>query len=250
MKVAETPQQELAPSPDALPQKPQKPKEAAAPKEASTQIVPEAPKNATAQTNLSTAPRVSPRPMERPPELQPVQAATANTSAPTAKPDKQPKADATAENKKAQTNQPSKSTASAVDAALAAAMASTSGDQNNAPTANAGNGLSAGPPMTSADSSGLLAMLGRTWIVDPGSPSAGVTVTVAFSLLPTGKVIPDSVKLVSATGGNEAAQRTAYEAARRAILHGSDLGFQLPPAKYQQWKEIEMVFDPNGMRLQ
>ena len=51
------------------------------------------------------------------------------------------------------------------------------------------------------------------------------------------------------TGGSEAAARSMYELARRAILRCGKNGFPLPPEKYDQWKELELVFDPNGMRL-
>ena len=50
-------------------------------------------------------------------------------------------------------------------------------------------------------------------------------------------------------GGSEAAANQAYEAGRRAIIICGDKGFSLPPEKYEQWKDIEMVFDPKGMRL-
>lgn len=123
----------------------------------------------------------------------------------------------------------------AVDAALAAVMETPS---------------RAVPMVMATDTVGLLSVLKSTWIIDPGAPSADVSVTVDFSLTPDGKVVPASIKLVSAQGGGQAAEKEAYRKARMAILRGSDLGFGLPLSKYQEWRNIEMVFDPQGMKLQ
>ena len=40
-----------------------------------------------------------------------------------------------------------------------------------------------------------------------------------------------------------------YEAARRAIIRCGAKGFQLPPEKYEQWRNIEMEFNPERMRI-
>lgn len=237
--VAPVPTPEAAPEKTATQAKPQKPKQAKAPKEASTQIVPEASKQAKALTGQSTAPKVSPRPELRP-----------ETPAAPAQPPKEKvaKAEKPAKPEKAKPQKAKPDTSSAVDAALAAAMSAT----NGAGVTEGGQGKSThlGPPVSAADTEGLLSTLKSTWIIDPGSPSADVTVTVDFQLSPDGKVIPSTIKLVSAEGGNQTAQQIAYRKARTAILHGSDLGFNLPPAKYQEWRDIQMVFDPKGMRLQ
>ena len=39
------------------------------------------------------------------------------------------------------------------------------------------------------------------------------------------------------------------EAARRAIIRCSRDGYQLPPDKYAHWRDIEMTFNPERMRL-
>ncbi len=64
-----------------------------------------------------------------------------------------------------------------------------------------------------------------------------------------GTVVGNQVRQVSASGGDDAAQRSAFEKARRAILRCQRGGFPLPVEKYDQWREIEMVFNPEGMRL-
>jgi hypothetical protein len=72
--------------------------------------------------------------------------------------------------------------------------------------------------------------------------------TVGFKLLPDGRVDGD-VRQVSATGGDVGATEIAFQAARRAILRCQSGGYKLPADKYDQWKEVEITFDPSGMRL-
>ena len=88
----------------------------------------------------------------------------------------------------------------------------------------------------------------RCWNVDPGSQAARVTMTVGFSLDQGGRVSGD-VRQVAASGGDDAATRIAFDAARRAILRCQGDGFPLPAEKYSEWREVEITFDPSGMRL-
>jgi len=85
-------------------------------------------------------------------------------------------------------------------------------------------------------------------VVDPGAQAAGVTVTIVFGLDRQGKVIsgPD---LLTSSGGTSGAVNAAYEAARRAVNRCGRDGFDLPEDKYEQWRVVEMTFDPSGMRL-
>ena len=124
----------------------------------------------------------------------------------------------------------------AVAAALAAALAATAPD------------LPAGPPMTGSETEGFRLAIGECWVVDTGGRSANVKVTVAFSLDRSGKVAGD-VRQVTAEGGEQAAVDTAFRAARTAILRCGASGYDLPADKYDQWREVEITFDPSGMRL-
>jgi hypothetical protein len=124
----------------------------------------------------------------------------------------------------------------AVAAALAAALAATAPD------------LPAGPPMTGSETEGFRLAIGECWVVDTGGRSANVKVTVAFSLDRSGKVASD-VRQVTAEGGEQAAVDTAFRAARTAILRCGASGYDLPADKYDQWREVEITFDPSGMRL-
>lgn len=96
----------------------------------------------------------------------------------------------------------------------------------------------------------FLTALKSKWVVDPGSESASVVVTVAFDLNRDGTVIAQSIKLVSATGSNnDSAIRAAFESVRRAILRASAGGFGFDPASYDQWKHAQITFTPNAMHL-
>ena len=90
----------------------------------------------------------------------------------------------------------------------------------------------------------------RCWLVDVGSEAASVTVTVSMDMQPDGSVVASSLRMTGSRGGSGAAVETAFQAARRAILRcqGSE-GYDLPQEKYQQWKQIEMTFNPDEMRL-
>ena len=82
------------------------------------------------------------------------------------------------------------------------------------------------------------------WIVDEGSLVSKVTVTVAMSMTPDGKVKSGSLRLVSGEGGSDRAKKIAFEAARRAILRCQKQGYELPKDKYEYWKEMQMTFRP------
>ena len=105
-----------------------------------------------------------------------------------------------------------------------------------------------GPPMTGSERDAFRLAVNRCWVVDTGAASANVTVEVGFSLSRNGKV-ESGLTLISATGGDSAAQRAAFEAARRAILRCQSGGYDLPADKYGQWKDVVITFDPTGMRL-
>lgn len=129
----------------------------------------------------------------------------------------------------------------AVDDAVAAALESASDA--------AAPDVPQGPPMTGSEREGFRVAVNRCWNVDPGSVAARVTIVVSFDLDQTGKVQGD-VRQISADGGDAGAVRTAFQAARRAILRCQNPnGYQLPADKYEQWKEVEITFDPSGMRL-
>ena len=90
--------------------------------------------------------------------------------------------------------------------------------------------------------------MSNCWVVDPGSDAARATVSVAFALDREGR-LEGEVRLLRAEGGSRAAQETAFGAARRAILRCQRDGYDLPADKYDQWREVELTFNPEGMRI-
>lgn len=105
-----------------------------------------------------------------------------------------------------------------------------------------------GSPMTEAEQSAFRVSVQQCWNVDVGTEAARVTLTVEFDMDEQGRVAGD-VRKVSATGGGETAIEAAFQSARRAILRCQRDGYVLPAGKYDQWRTMEMTFDPSGMRM-
>ena len=133
-----------------------------------------------------------------------------------------------------QTNSGS-SASSSTDAAVAAAL----GEEPAAPS---------GPPLTQGEKDSMRVAVQNCWVVDVGGQSSNVTVTVRFNLDREGKV-SSAVELLSSEGGDERAVDTAFQSARRAILRCQKGGYKLPIEKYDHWREVEITFNPEKMRL-
>lgn len=133
----------------------------------------------------------------------------------------------------------------AVADALAEAVASTETTQP-APSLP----VPTGPPLTRGEKDGLRVAVQQCWNVGSLSSDAlKVTVTIAVAMNRDGKPDNGSIRMIGAQGGSDAAARQAFEAGRRAIIRCGARGFDLPVEKYDQWAEIEMTFNPEGMRL-
>ena len=207
--------------------------EAAAPEEATTQIVTEAVETEEQAPQLEMT--ASLRPRSRPARVAetPVEEAVAAVTP----------SDAPAE---AATDEAA--TEDAVAAALAEALAEAAEEPAASPAP--ATDLPAGPPMTAGEKDALRVAVNACWNVGALSMEAlRTTVTVGFSVAQDGVPDAGSITLVSSNGGSDTATRQAYEAARRAIIRCGARGFPLPPEKYDQWRNIEIVFDPNGMRM-
>lgn len=134
-----------------------------------------------------------------------------------------------------QTTTDEPSTTSSTDAAVAEALAETAA----APS---------GPPLSQGDKDAIRVSVQKCWVVDVGSQASNVTVTVGFSLDREGKV-SSGVELLSSEGGDSKAVDVAYQSARRAILRCQKGGYKLPIEKYDHWRDIEITFNPEKMRL-
>ncbi len=130
---------------------------------------------------------------------------------------------------------PGESPSASTDAAVAAALA----EQPSAPS---------GPPLTRGEKDALRVSVQKCWVVDVGSQAANVTVTVGFAMDLDGKVA-GAITLLSSENGTGKAVETAFQAARRAVLRCQKGGYKLPTDKYDHWREIEITFNPEKMRL-
>lgn len=219
-EIADTPTPQISdtPSPDAPVVEPAPD---AAPLEAAPQIVTEA-------TDTQTdAPQLAPTSSRRP-QSRPVQVAEAT-------PPDQPAPDST--------ETATDPLADAVAGAVAAAVADASASDSSPPTPS-------GPPMTSGEIDGLRVAVKQCWNLGALSSEAmQVTVTVRLDVAQDGKPDAASIRMTGFDGGSEAVASQMFEVARRAIIRCGKSGFPLPAEKYDTWKDLELVFDPNGMRL-
>ncbi len=111
-----------------------------------------------------------------------------------------------------------------------------------------GTSAPSGPPMTRGEKNALRVAVKRCWNVGSLSSEAlKTTVVVGVSMAENGK--PVAVKQLSASGGSGPAVKQAYEAARRAVLRCGAKGFDLPRDKFDHWRDIEMTFNPEKMRI-
>ncbi|WP_340301468.1 hypothetical protein [Roseobacter sp. HKCCD5988] len=208
---------EATPEPDAQSETPVEQEVAQAPEAATTQIVTEAEKPAA-----SLAPIASPVPTARPQRP---------TPEPTPEPEPQPEPEPAPE--------PADPLANAIAAAVADAV-----------SAPATPSVPSGPPLSSGEVDGLIADVRACWNVGALSSDAQRTiVTISVTLGQDGRPDAGSIRMIDSSGGSDASVSQAFEAGRRAILRCGANGFNLPPEKYDQWQTIEMVFNPEQMRL-
>ncbi len=196
-------------APDRGAETPQPRQDATAPEAASDRIVTEA------NEGTELAPRASIRPPSRRPRPPATRAAT-----PTPRTPEVPNTDA------------------AVQAALAEALGAPA---PAAPT---------GPPLTSGEKNDLIFSVSKCWNVGSLSSAAlATTVVVAVTMTEDGKPVVSSIRLIGSSGGSDASASQAFAAARRAIIRCGGKGYGLPVEKYGQWRDIEMTFNPERMRI-
>ena len=111
----------------------------------------------------------------------------------------------------------------------------------------AATSLPEGPPITSAERDGLKLAVQRCWNVPAGLRDAQeLKVTLAAELDAQGGVIAGSIRLIEPAAAPDGRFQQAYEAGRRALIRCSPYT-DLPREKYAQWRNIEVVFNPEGM---
>ena len=108
----------------------------------------------------------------------------------------------------------------------------------------------AGPPLSQGEKDALRVAVSQCWNVGSLSSAAlATTVVVGVEMSVDGKPQTNSIQMLSYSGGDANSARQAYEAARRAIIRCGARGFDLPTEKYAQWRDIEMTFNPERMRI-
>ncbi|MGY6696075.1 MAG: cell envelope biogenesis protein TolA [Roseinatronobacter sp.] len=216
-----------------------------APPEATTEIVTEATdtddtsiERAAMAPTLSQRPRTRPdRPVPAPPapappaEAETVQAPAPPTPAP---PPDEPMPEPAPE------ASPDDAIAEALAAALSQQLSGTGGSTSASSSAS----------LSASEADSLRLAIQQCWNIGVLSTDAQqVTVTVAFSMTPSARHEQGTIRMVSASGGSDTAVQQAFEAARRAIIRCEGDGYGLPPEKYDAWRDIEITFNPEGMRL-
>jgi hypothetical protein len=108
-----------------------------------------------------------------------------------------------------------------------------------------------GPPLSAGEKDALRVAVSVCWNVGSLSSEALLTtVTVGFDMSRKGRPVVSTMRMISSSGGSAAGAKQAYETARRAIIRCTGQnGYQLPIEKYDQWKQIEITFNPERMRI-
>lgn len=228
-QTSDSPTEATTDAPAEKPQ-PQEPTEATVPEDTGEVLETEANKD---NEPKSSAPRTSPVPPKRPKKPEP---------APEPKP-------APEETEVATADTAPEETVNADDAVAQALAQELAGESSDTPEAGTGT-ADQGPPMTDGEKDALVVAVKGCWNTGPLSTEAlNTIVTVAVSMEPDGKPDAASIRLIGAEGGTDASAKQAFEAGRRAIIRCAKNGYPLPPEKYERWKEIEITFDPDRMRL-
>ncbi len=107
-----------------------------------------------------------------------------------------------------------------------------------------------GPPLSSGEKEALRVAVSQCWNIGSLSSEAlETTVVMAVRMNKNGTPMNDSIRMISSSGGSDAAARRVFDSARRAIILCGSRGFNLPQEKFSQWQNIEMTFDPRKMRF-
>ena len=208
------PVQQEAVAPEAEGEAPkEEPREATAPEEATTEIV----------TEATSAPAASTRPPGRRPAAPPPRVAEA------------PEPVVEAERPSGEAETPA--TPVNNDDVLAALQA-----------AQEAVAAPSGPPLSAGERDALRVAVSKCWNIGSLSTEAlGTTVVIAVKMNKNGTPVTETIRMLSSSGGSNAAAQRVFDSARRAIIRCGARGYDLPQEKFSQWQNIEMTFDPRKM---
>jgi hypothetical protein len=114
----------------------------------------------------------------------------------------------------------------------------------------AGTGATAQPGLSASEADRLRLAIQQCWNIGTLSTEAQqITVTLGFSMTPGAMPEQGSIYTVDSSGGSDGAISQAFEAARRAIIRCAGDGYGLPSESYEAWRDVEITFNPEGMRL-
>lgn len=199
-----------------------------APKQSSTEIVTEAEK-----PKETLAPVRSVRPKSRPADL------LARREEPKAEPAVKPEPEKVVKAEPKPEPKPEPAQDQAEKDIMAALLAA----QQETTTAGPGG---QGQAITDEERRGLILAVQDCWSVPVGIRDASeLVVTLAVELAPNGG-LSSSPKLIEPKTADGQIQQ-AFEAARRALIACAP--YNLPPEKYENWKRLEVVFNPKKMVL-
>lgn len=102
-------------------------------------------------------------------------------------------------------------------------------------------------PLTDGEKDGFRLALQRCWNMPAGLREASdLRVVVGAELAADGSVLNASMRLVEPNPAPDARFKSLFEATRRAIIRCSPFT-DLPREKYAQWRNIEVVANPEGI---
>jgi len=111
-------------------------------------------------------------------------------------------------------------------------------------------GSPASSSLSDAAKNGFFRQVGNCWSVGSASTDVLQTrVTVAFSMTEDARPDAASIRMIGFEGGTEANAQVAFRMAKSAIVRCTGDGYDLPADKYEQWREVELTFDAERMRM-
>ena len=97
---------------------------------------------------------------------------------------------------------------------------------------------------------GMQLAISPCWNLGASSSAAlFTTVVVGMELTIEGKPLVNSIYLVGYEGGDDDSAQRAFETAQRAIKECGAQGFELPTEQYSAWRNVEITFNPEKMRV-
>ena len=104
-----------------------------------------------------------------------------------------------------------------------------------------------GPPLSVAEKDGLKFAIKACWSVPAGVREAeDLRITVGVELDPSGGIVDGTIRLLDPAVLPDTRYEAAFRAARIALLRCAPYS-DMPRDKYAQWRNLEVVFNPEGM---